>query len=162
MSSRCRSAADNGRDRIGPDISPCGATSELPVIADLEELTEFVTRQQVFLRYSEHASTEDGPSLDYESGVELPGLSVTTLAPEPWWPRSSREWVARRLCKYAELGSESGRRAWLLRGREVARGPDHEPVIADVTPIAIIDDRVIDHARQIYRDRFDTGRDSRD
>jgi hypothetical protein len=135
--------------------------TELPTIRALADLVDLVTERPVYLRYSDGPDTDDGPSLDYESGVELPGLSVTTLAPEPWWTRSAEDWIARRLCKYAELGSESGRFAWILCGREVGRGPDHEPVVTDITPVAVIDEKVIDEAKRVYRRRFEVAQDSR-
>ncbi|MFC9962721.1 hypothetical protein [Nocardia ignorata] len=31
------------------------------------------------------------------------------MGPEPWWPRPALGRVARRLCKYADLGAEQGR-----------------------------------------------------
>ncbi|MCM6778120.1 DUF6098 family protein [Nocardia sp. CDC159] len=138
--------------------------SDLPVVETLDELTEVVTEQPLYLRYSHgpEADAEAGPSRDYEAEVDLPGLSVTTLGPEPWWPRPARDWVARRLCKYAELAVERGRFGWLLAGREVGHGPDHEPIVTDVQPVARIADRVIDEAQRVYHDRFQVGRDSRD
>ncbi|MFF0492715.1 DUF6098 family protein [Nocardia sp. NPDC003482] len=137
--------------------------SELPVVETLDELTDLITHNPLYLRYSHgpEADAEAGPSRDYEAEVTLPGLSVTTLVPEPWWPRPAREWVARRLCKYSELGAERGRFAWLLTGHEVGRGPDHEPVVTAITPVARISDTVIDEAQKLYHDRFQVGRDSR-
>ena len=37
-------------------------------------------------------------------------------------------------------------RPWLLDGRELARGPDNEPLVRCDRPIAWIDDRVIKEA----------------
>jgi low affinity Fe/Cu permease len=79
----------------------------MPVVDHFDELSRLVDRGDVlYLRYSKGpaADAQDGPSRDYESGVDLPGLSVTTLSPEPWWNRPASDWVARRVCKYAELG----------------------------------------------------------
>ncbi|NKY87379.1 DUF6098 family protein [Nocardia veterana] len=134
----------------------------VPTVRTLDELTELVLSRPVYLRFSTGpAADAEGPSLDYESGVALPGLSVTTPAPEPWWPGPAREWVARRLCKYAELGAVDGRFPWLLTGTEVGRGPDHEPIVTQVEPVAIVGEEVLAEAQRVYRERFVVGRDSR-
>lgn len=139
-------------------------TSQLPVIDDLAELTDLVTRRRdLFLRYSKGpaADAASGPSRDYESGLRMPGLSVTTMTPEPWWTRPAADWVARRICKYAELGAERDRYPWLLTGRVVGWGPDHEPLVADVAAVARIGPHALEAAMRRYRERFDVGQDSR-
>jgi hypothetical protein len=47
----------------------------------------------------------------------------------------------------------------VLAGREVGRGPDCEPLLADVEPIARIPDEVVREARQLYEQVFDAGED---
>jgi hypothetical protein len=136
----------------------------LPLVPDLQALTELVRwRPGLYLRQSQgpEADMSGHGSFDYESGVEMPGLSVTTLDPEPWWPRSPMDWIARRVCKYADLSEMEGRHAWLLRGRIVGRGPDHEPLVVDVEPIAQLDDLVVHEARDHYHACFDVARDSK-
>lgn len=120
--------------------------------------------RMVYLRYSEgpDADLSRGSSRDYEADVELPGLSVTVVSPEPWWSRPVEDWVARRLCKYAELGAAEGRFPWLLTGRVVGNGPDHEPLVQGVLPIARISERAVREALDLYRARFDVGETSRD
>jgi hypothetical protein len=93
--------------------------------------------------------------------VDLPGLSVTTIGPEPWWTCPVEDWVARRLCQYAHLGEEETRFPWLLTGRRVGVGPDHEPVVEMLEPVARVGQTVLDHAEKHYQERFDVGRDSR-
>lgn len=135
----------------------------MPVVDHFDELSRLVDRGDVlYLRYSKGpaADAQDGPSRDYESGVDLPGLSVTTLSPEPWWNRPASDWVARRVCKYAELGEENGRRPWVLTGRVVGYGPDHEPLLVDVEPVAWLDPVVVEESHRRYHERFDPGRDS--
>jgi hypothetical protein len=67
----------------------------------------------------------------------MPGLSVTPLHPEPWWTRPLVDWVARRLCKYLELADRTwDRRPWVLTGNVVGYGPDHEPLVDNVRPLA--------------------------
>jgi hypothetical protein len=52
------------------------------------------------------------------------------------------------------------RRPWVLTGEIVGNGPDHEPLVVDVEPIAWIGESALDQARRLYEDRFDRGRDS--
>src|SRR5690348_10474987 len=78
--------------------------SDLPVIDDFEALVDTVIgHEQVFVRYPRGPQTDGPKSMDYEAEVELPGLSVTNLTPESWWSRPSADWIARRVCKYADL-----------------------------------------------------------
>lgn len=117
----------------------------------------------VYLRYSHgpDADTDGHPSHDYESGAQLPGLSVTILSPEPWWDRPTADWIARRVCKYAELGERDDRQPWLLAGAVVGRGPDHEPLVGEFQPLAWVDGAVVEQAREHYHARFEVGRTSR-
>lgn len=137
-------------------------TGRLPVLRELAELADMAREgDEVYLRYS-HGPDADAEqvSRDYESGLAMPGLSVTRLAPPPWWTRPVPDWVARQVCKYAQLG-EDDRGAWVLTGRTVGYGPDHEPLLADARPLAVLSDGLIEQARRHYHDRFDVGRDSR-
>ncbi|MEV0586666.1 DUF6098 family protein [Nonomuraea sp. NPDC050310] len=130
-------------------------------VLTLEELTELVTeRPGLFLRFSKGPETDGAEaSVDYESGLELPGLSATVLDPESWWTRPPQDWLARQVCKYADLGQD-GRRAWVLAGRVVAHGPDHEPLVVDAEPVAWLAERVVRQARRRYHEAFEVGRDS--
>ena len=136
---------------------------DIPLITSLDQLADLATDPLLYLRYSKGpaADAEDGPSRDYEANVTLPGLSATTLSPEPWWRRPVKDWVARRVCKYSELAEEDGRFAWLLTGRMVGRGPDHEPLLVDVRPHARLCKGVLDEAKKWYDEHFDVGNDSR-
>ncbi|SRR5690554_1773688 len=139
--------------------------SSMVTITDFNRLVQAVDEHPgtVYLRYSHgpDADTDGTPSRDYESGVLLPGLSVTIVTPEPWWDRRTGDWIARRVCKYAELGANDDRRPWLLVGDVVGRGPDHEPLIGEFRPLAWLDRAVVDQARDHYHERFDVGRSSR-
>jgi len=100
----------------------------MPTVDDIDELVELAdAAPAVYLRYSKGptADMREGSSIDYEAGVRLPGWAVTTVRPEWWWDRPARDWVARRVCKYLDLGSgDEGTRPWLLAGLVVGRGPD--------------------------------------
>jgi Family of unknown function (DUF6098) len=135
------------------------------VIRQLGELTELVCDgRQVYLRYSLGPEADAHQvSRDYESGLELPGLSVIPLAPPAWWSRPVPDWLARQVCKYVQLAdSEQDRHAWVLTGQTVGLGPDQEPLLADPRPLAVLSDAVLEQARRHYHERFDVGRDSRD
>ena len=134
------------------------------MITKLAELAELVaTVPDLYVRYSAGPEHDEAQvSRDHESGLEMPGLSVNPLQPEPWWVRPLEDWLARQLCQYAHLQQKSPdeRHAWVLTGPAVGRGPDCEPLIAPATFVAWIDDAVVAEARDVYRERFDVGRDS--
>ncbi|MFJ8622230.1 DUF6098 family protein [Kitasatospora sp. NPDC093550] len=134
-------------------------------IEDLALLTCLATGDlDVYLRYSQGPDADRaGGSRDYEADVPMPGLSVTPLRPEPWWPRPAVDWVARRVVKYADLNESCpDRRPWVLTGRVVGAGPDHEPLIADPLPLAWVGRRALDEAARRYHERFAPGRASTD
>jgi len=70
--------------------------------------------------------------------------------------------VARRICKYAAVARPPDRIGWVLSGRVVGRGPDHEPLVVDVVARAQVTDALIGQAADCYRRRFAVGRDSTD
>jgi hypothetical protein len=135
-------------------------TAQVRSLRSIDELLSVLEAEpDLYVRYSEgYEADRDGRSLDTESGLQLPGLSVNPLRPEPWWTRPLRDWVARQLCQYKHLKDKNpARRAWVARGHPVARGPDCEPLLADIEEVARIDDGVLAEAQRIYRDRFDAG-----
>jgi hypothetical protein len=126
-------------------------SEELPTIGSLDELAEFVgAGENLYIRWSRgphYDSTKT--SQDELTGVHLPGLSANPLQLEPWWEgHSMRTWIARRIFDYRHLAGQRGAgvRAWLLEGREVGRGPDNEPLVECVKPIAWISDDVVKEA----------------
>lgn len=137
---------------------------ELPTIGSLDELNDVVAeRPDICVRYSRGPDDDSSRrSTDYESGLEMPGLSAIPLLPEPWWTRDPRDWLARQLCHYIHLKDESRdeRHAWLLVGDVAGRGPDREPLLEPWTAIAWVSDGTIDEARRQYEERFSAGRDS--
>ncbi|GER23013.1 hypothetical protein NCCP1664_15090 [Zafaria cholistanensis] len=133
------------------------ALPHLHSIAELEDLVR--SEPDLYVRYSAgYESDRDGGSLDTESGIELPGLSVNPLRPESWWTRPLQDWLARQLCQYKHLKDKNpDRYAWVARGHCIARGPDCEPLLTGVTPVARLSDALLDEAQRIYEDRFDAG-----
>lgn len=130
-----------------------------PTLSRLDELVDLITCMPgLFVRYS---SDPDGdrrrPSVDRESGLELPGLPVQQLYPEPWWTRSLHDWVARQLWRSLHL-SERGlsHQGWVLLGQVVGRGPDAEPLVTDVEPVARLGDELLAEALDWYQTRFST------
>ncbi len=126
----------------------------LGTLMSLDDVAALVQQGQgLYVRWSRdpRADVAQEESLDSLSGVRLPGLSVNALDLEPWWAgHPVRLWVARRLYDYSHLPREQGPgvRPWVLRGEEVGRGPDNEPLVCDARPIAWIDDRVIAEAEE--------------
>jgi hypothetical protein len=102
------------------------------------------------------AADAAGPSVDGESGATLPGLSVNRLSPEPWWDRPARQWVARQVCQYGHLAG-GDRYPGVLTGREAGRGPDREPLVVDVHPVARLTPGLVEEAVREYRAAFDPG-----
>lgn len=127
--------------------------ADMPTVQTLDELTELARRcPRLLVRWSRGPAADatgpyaTGRSADDLTGEPLPGLSASPLAVEPWWgDRPLRLWIARRLFDYSHLKHDKGPgvRPWLLEGRELARGPDNEPLVSCDRPIAWIDDEVI-------------------
>ncbi|MFF8999971.1 DUF6098 family protein [Streptomyces achromogenes] len=129
------------------------APDDLPVVTTLADAARLVRcHQGLYVRWSKGPGTDlhKASSTDELTGVSMPGLSANPLDVEEWWDgRSVELWVARRLYDYAHLPHEKGPgvRPWVLRGRETGRGPDNEPLVADVEPLCWIAENVIEAAR---------------
>jgi hypothetical protein len=118
----------------------------------------------LYVRYSEgYEKGRDGGSVDTESGLKLPGLSVNPLRPGPWWTRPVSDWLARQLCQYRQLQEKNPARiAWVLRGDRTGRDRDCEQLITPVPPGARLAPPALEAAEQIDRERFDAGRGPED
>jgi hypothetical protein len=143
---------------------------ELRTLHVLEELVELVIAEpELFVRWSRGPDVDLATtSKDDLTGAELPGLCANPLRIEPWWkPRPDRVWVARRLYDYRHLAREAGVRPWVLEGEEVGRGPDDEPIVRCVRPVALLSTRLIEEAESTvhaYSDDWgplDRGRERR-
>jgi hypothetical protein len=126
-------------------------TADLPTLRTLDELAELLgKRKDLYVRWSRGPQVDTSTtSSDELTGVPLPGLSANPLAVEDWWAgRSLRLWVARRLYDYRHLREVRGPgvRPWVLEGREVARGPDNEPLVRCERAIAWLDEAVVGEA----------------
>jgi Family of unknown function (DUF6098) len=131
-------------------------------IERLQSLAALASRlgdEPLYVRYSKGAEYDlRESSVDTESGLELPGLSVNPLDPEPWWTRPTLDWLARQLCQYKHLQDRNqDRAAWVVRGEVVGRGPDCEPLLADVEFLAELTDELLDEAEDRYIERFNAG-----
>jgi hypothetical protein len=126
------------------------------LVKDLRELEGLVRSEgDVYVRYSEGYEADSGSqSTDTESGLSLPGLSVNPLSPEAWWTRPLRDWLARQICQYKHLGERQERHAWVLTGTCVGRGPDCEPLLADIRPLGRLDCSLLEEAERVYREQF--------
>ncbi len=131
----------------------------LPTLG-LAELARLVRADDdLFVRWSRGpAADRTGSSSDDMTGTDLPGLSANPLRLEAWWgDRSPALWVARRLHDYSHLRHEKGPdvRPWVLRGRELGRGPDNEPLVGCDDPVAWISDEALDQARRMVEEAND-------
>jgi hypothetical protein len=130
------------------------------VIRSVGELAAMVeARPGLHLRYAD--DPEEAASVDYESGLTLPGVSVNPLSPEPWWSRSLEDWLARQICNYVHIQERDPRReAWVLAGTVTARGPDNEPLLSEPRVVARLDRATVEEARHRYDTAFAAGRTS--
>lgn len=126
-----------------------------PVLRSIDEIVDIVNRSSrpVYVRFAADPPQPNDPSVDHETGLTLPGLSVNPLHVPRWWNgRSVEEWVVRRVCTYAHLQADNpDRSCWLVHGQVVDHGPDNEPLIVPEGPIALIAREVVDEcmARRI-------------
>lgn len=153
------------RETDAGGLPPNGTGSgSLAEIGGLGQLAEIVReRGNAYLRHSLGPEADRHQrSRDYESGLELPGLSVVPLSPPEWWHRPLGDWLARQICKYAHLTEGDNRRfPWILTGEVSGQGPDQEPLITGVRPLGRLGEQVLAEARRRYQEHFDAGRDSR-
>lgn len=121
----------------------------MTTIASLDELTRLATAaDDLYVRVSAGPDDDRGRgSVDFATGLRLPGLSTMPLCPPEWWRgRPLEEWVARQVCAYEHLVGD-GKRIWVLAGRERSRGPDNEPLVELRQPIGWLSDDVMAEAR---------------
>jgi hypothetical protein len=112
----------------------------------------------LYLRYSPGPEADaEHPSMDHESGLPMPGHSAVPLRPPGWWTLPTADWVARRVCQYLREVHE-GARPWVLTGEVADFGPDNEPLVVGVQPVAWLSSEVVTEAFQRYQERMDTGR----
>ncbi|MGH9057442.1 MAG: DUF6098 family protein [Acidimicrobiales bacterium] len=115
--------------------------------------------QDLYFRWSLGPEADrSGRSRDELTGVDLPGLSVSALVVEPWWGDRPRHlWAARRLYHYRHLAERRpGARPWVLAGRECGRGPDNEPLVECLRPVAWVAPEVVAEAKYLM-DHLDAG-----
>ena len=132
----------------------------MAICSSLDDLARLVRAlAPLYVRYSRGPEIDASEqSKDGESGLALPGLSVNPLSPESWWTRPLQHWLARQLMQYRHLQTRGGSEfAWVLAGDEVARGPDCEPLLAGVVPIADVTLELLDEADEVYAAVFDRG-----
>lgn len=128
------------------------AHDAMRTVDSLDALTDAVhQRPGLYVRWSRgpQRDLQQPGSADELTGTPMPGLSANPMRVEDWWgERSLRTWVARRLYDYRHLAEKRGPgvRPWLLEGRECGHGPDNEPLVTDVEPVAWLSDGVVDEA----------------
>ncbi|MEU4894190.1 DUF6098 family protein [Streptomyces sp. NPDC044780] len=131
----------------------------LPTYTALHQLVELIEEgPPVFVRWSRGPQADLGEgspvSRDGLTGTKMPGLSANPLVFEEWAKDlPTALWVARRLCDYIHLREQDQGpddvHPWVLKGEEIGRGPDNEPLVRDVRPVAWIADSVIAEAEEV-------------
>ena len=153
---------DSRRSRRAPEEggAPSGRSSThdrsrapraLVEIHTLGELVELVGRRRgLYVRWSRGPEDDAHErSCDHASGLELPGLAANPLDPPRWWTLPADAWVARQVTAYDHLGRDQPDHiAWVLNGRVVDRGPDNEPLVVDVRPVACLAPTVLAEAAE--------------
>ena len=126
----------------------------------LDELAELLDHDlPVYLRYSPGPEADAAhPSVDHESGLPMPGHSANPLRVPGWWTLPVADWLARRVCQYLRK-IHDGARPWVLTGDAVDFGPDNEPLLVRVQPIAWLSAELVREAHERYRSRLAAGRD---
>lgn len=85
----------------------------------------------------------------------LPWLSANKLDPPDWWTRPLLDWLARQVCQYLHLAKRSDSyQGWVLTGTMVGRGPDDEPLLGNVEPLAWLGEPLLAEAQARYDERF--------
>jgi hypothetical protein len=128
------------------------AIDHLPQLDSVAEVADFVGECDVpvYVRFSEDPACDvHEPSTDRASGLTLPGLAVNAMDPPRWWrDHPVEEWVVRQICTYVHLQDHDDRRiCWLMTGTVVDRGPDNEPLLQDVRPLAVVTETAVREAK---------------
>ena len=141
---------------------PAGGWAIIGSLAELEELVR--SRETSYVRYSKGPEVDaHEQSVDTESGLKLPGLSVNPLHPAGWWTRPLADWLARQVCQYQDLHHKNPARfPWVLDGRVVERGPDNEPLLVDVEVLGTLSRGVLEEASERYSRNFRAGKGPED
>src|SRR5205823_2587812 len=128
-------------------------------LSSLDEFAEVVDgHSDLYIRWSKGPDDDPPTSNDGLTGADLPGLSANPLSVEDWWEdRPVRMWMARRLHDYRHLQEERGPgvRPWVLEGEEVGRGPDNEPLVKLIRPVAWVADEVVEEATRVVDEAND-------
>jgi hypothetical protein len=152
-------------DVAGPPaagVPPASGLDGRPRLGHLAEVARRVERTHapLFVRVSGGPGVDRCTvSRDRASGCVLPGVSVDALDPEPWWDRPVEQWVARQVCRRTAPAAGDGHRSWLFTGEVSGRGPDCEPLLVAVHPVAVLDGAVLAEARALCDRVFEAGRD---
>jgi hypothetical protein len=136
-----------------------GYSGPVNTLERLDELVELLDLGiPVYLRYSPGPEADAAhPSVDHESGLPLPGHPANPLRPPGWWSLPAADWLARAVCQYLRE-IHDGARPWVLTGDVVDIGPDNEPLLVNITPIAWLTAELVTEAHRRYRSRMNAGR----
>jgi hypothetical protein len=125
----------------------------------LDELADLVALNvPTYLRYSPGPEADAAhPSVDHESGLPMPGHPANPLRPPNWWTLPTTTWLSRRVCQYLRELHE-GARPWTLTGDIADTGPDNEPLLINIHPIAWLSASLLREAHHHYQTHLNAGR----
>jgi Family of unknown function (DUF6098) len=120
-------------------------------IRTLEQLVGLLEQdlRDLYVRFAPDGEVAT-PSVDHESGLTLPGAAVNPLRPPEWWvDRPIEQWLARQIGTYSHLqDADPHRVCWIVQGDIADRGPDNEPLLAGVQPVAVVAAELVDACRR--------------
>ena len=115
-------------------------------VGSIEDLVDLVEQspEPLYVRFSSGLD-RDG-SIDHESGLPLPGVSVNPLRPPAWWQGPPvADWATRQVRAYQHLMErDDDRRCWIVTGTVIDRGPDNEPLLGDVRAVGVLADALVE------------------
>jgi hypothetical protein len=116
---------------------------EVESVGELVDLVE-TSPEPLYVRFS--SGLDRDASIDHESGLRLPGVSVNPLRPPAWWQGSPvAGWVTRQVRAYQHLMErDDDRRCWIVSGTVVDRGPDNEPLLTDVRAVGVLSEALVE------------------
>lgn len=155
-SMRDKQVADKGDHGTGSPPGKAMPTHETLDAVHALVKAHHASGRPLYVRYSRgpQADAKGGyRSTNHASGTREAGLSVNNLISDVL--PNARNDIAQRLHEYSYLVPQggAGTRAWLAHGREVGRGADNEPLLADVTPLGWVGEEAAREAREVSERR---------
>lgn len=112
-------------------------------ITSLDELKELADKyDDLYIRYSSDIEGDKvrQRSTNHVTGNQESGLSANGISGR------DRLWIAINAVEYHRLCSGPG---WIIRGRDIGRGSDNEPLLHDIEVIGVLGDSCMEKCHQL-------------